>query len=722
MFTRFPSRALVALAFVLLAVFASAASSLAQGPQIKNVVVAQVLGNQMGRYVAGKDTAIIALLDQATAADPASQQVVVKLGADTVATLAPTGLPNVPNALFFLCPSRAACGDWKAGDYTFEVKVGAATSTATAKFQDRAGLSVIMLPIKTNYGPGDIRSTTGTWKTLLDFTKLVYPVAPDKWKVKMGHEIDASGDQYNTLTPEGRQALALLVVEAAQQRPCFEQPRPADITCYDSISGFVKDRLGQGGTLQGFAYKVIKTNINVESDADAAATVAHEIGHLYSLGDEYQGGAFNCPVNPPPATYVGKDFNNPENQGFSCKESKSTEPPQGFTGSAILANVDLPFDLSGRGPLPDMTTFMGNGPKQEGFWITPANWSVLFDALDPAKKASAAVTKNAAPANATQNRWIFAMGSVTKDDKVMVLPWSSFMDTHAHADSTGSAYSLRSVDAAGKPLATDAIKVEFGGLDGKGDADASLFELSVPYPDGTAAFQIVKGDKVLKEIKVTANAPTVQITAPKAGETLADKSYTFKWNGSDKDGDKLYYSVEYSVDGQDWITLVENTDKTEATVDLSDLPGSDKPTARIMVSATDGVNATDVESEMFTLAPRAPVVGIDAPAANAAYKVGALVTLQGNAYDYQNGEITGDDTLVWSSDVQGDLGKGETLNLTNLKQGVHIITLKATNSFKLAGSATVTVYIGVPAPTPTSAPTAAATTAAQATVTPTPAK
>ena len=707
-------RAMLALGLVIVGLAASARISLAQGPQVKNVVVAQVLGNQMGKYAAGKDTVIAVLLDQPTVADPATQQVVVKLGTDTVTTLQPTSLPAYPAALFFLCPSRAACGDWKAGDYTFEVKVGAATATANAQFQDRAGLSVILLPIKANYGPGDIRSTTGAWKNLLDFTKLVYPVAPDKWKVKLGHEIDASGDQYNTLTPEGRQALTLLVIEASQQRACFEEPRPTDILCYDSISGFVKDRLGPGGTLQGFAYKTVKTNINVESDADAAATVAHEIGHLYNLGDEYQGGAYNCPLNPPPAAYVGKDFNNPEVQNYSCKESKSGEPPQGYTGSVVAANADLPIDLSGRGPLPDMTSFMGNGPKQEGFWISPTNWAALFDALDPAKKTGALLFKNAAPANATQSRWIFALGTISKDDKVITLPWSSFMDNHSHTDSTGKVYSLRSVDASGKTLASDALNVEFGGLDNKGDADFGLFEVSVPFPESTAAFQIVKGDKVLKEIKVSANAPVVKITAPTAGEKITDTKYTFKWEASDKDGDKLYFDVEYSDNGQEWISIAENIEKSEVTVDLSDLPGSDKPTAQIIVSATDGVNATDVTSEMFALAPRAPLVGIDVPPANAAYKVGALVTLQGGAYDYQDDEITDDNNLVWSSDLQGELGKGETLNLSNLKEGVHVIKLTATNSFKVSGSSTITIYVGVPAPTPTP------TVAPSATVTPSP--
>ncbi len=684
------SAMILALALVFSATLAR--STFAQSATIKQVMVAQVLGNQMDRFVAGKDAAVLVQLSQPMAVDAATQKVIIKMAGQTVATLEPTPANAPTDILIFLCPNRAACGDWKAGDYTFDANVGDAKATATAKFQERRALSVFAFPIKTNYGPSDVRSTTGAWKNLLDFSKQIYPLAPGQLDIQIGPEVDASDNEFDTRTDEGQRKLALLALRASNQEACFQDPKPTDIKCYDSITGFVKDRLGEKANLQGFAYKIIKTNINVESDADAAATVAHEIGHLYNLGDEYLGGAFNCPLNPPPAGYVGKNFNDPDDKEFSCKDSKSAEAPEGYTGSRIIANTDFPFEIGRRGLLPDMTTFMGNGKSQEGFWISPANWSALFDALDPAKTAALPI-KVAAPRAATQSRWVFAWGLIGRDDKVSLMPWYSFMDPHEHKDKIGKAYTLRSVDAQGKTLATDEIKVEFEGLDNKGSSAFGVFEISVPFPESTATFEILKGDKVIHQVKISANAPTVNLLTPKAGEKLADKTFTFKWEAADKDGDKLAYDLEYSIDGDEWFYLAQAITKNEITFDLSDLPGSDKTVARIRVTATDGVNATYVDSELFNVPPRAPLPEIENPANNATFKAGAMVSLMGFAYDYQDEEIYEDDQLVWTSDLQGELGKGEVLNLTNLKPGKHVVTLSATNSFKLSATATITLTI-----------------------------
>ncbi|MEO6063753.1 MAG: fibronectin type III domain-containing protein [Thermoflexales bacterium] len=689
-------------------------SAIAQASPIKSVMVAQVLGNQLDRYVAGKDAAVIVVLNAPEPVNAAIQQVVIKFGGNTLATLEPVPSAEPTAKLVFMCATRAACGDWKAGDYTFDVKIGDAIATATAKFQERKNLDVIMAPVKANYGANDVRTTSGIWKGLIDFSQAIYPVAPDKFKVRVLPEIDASADQFNTLTPEGRIQLLLQTIQGSQQAPCFEDPRPADLRCADSISGFVKNRLGPGADLQGFAVKKVKTNINVESDADASATVAHEIGHLYNLGDEYQGGAFNCPINPPPASYVGKDFGNAETKNFSCKDSKSAEPPAGFTGSLIKADVDYPIEIGGRGLLTDKTSFMGNGPSQDGFWISPANWAAIFDYLDPAKKSvkldPASSAKGTAPRYATATRWIFAVGAIGKDDKVLLQPWYSFEDTHVHADTTGDVYTLHAVDATGKTLASEALEVEFEALDGKGESNLAIFEGAIPFPGATAKFEILKGTKVLAEVKVSANTPVVKVIAPAAGETLSGKTYTVKWDGSDKDGGKIYYEVDYSDDGVEWITVGSDIEKSEFAVNLSELPGSDKPTAQFRVTASDGVNSSDALSGKFSIAPRAPEVDINYPKPNTTVKAGALVSLKGSAWDSQDEEITGDEALVWSSDIQGELGKGALVNVKNLKPGKHTITLKATNSFKVSGSGTVVITVAEAAPAaPTVAPTAAPT-------------
>lgn len=690
---KFIFRSVLVLSLVLVTMSLSIVSSAAQGSLIKQAYVIQTLGDQSGKYVAGKDAVVLVLLNAATPVDAATQSVTISRDGAEVVKLQPDPTQPVNIVLTFSCPSRAACGDWKAGAYTFDVKIGSESVKLDGiNFVERKGLSFLLVPIKANYGPGDVRSTSGTWKSLADFTRQVYPVSPDHFKVKLAQEVDASGDQFNLKTDEGRVGMFEMAYMLQPSKACYEKPRPADAHCYDSISGFVKDRMGPQATLQGFAIPGTYTNINVESDDDAAATVAHEVAHLYNVGDEYQGGHFICTTNPPPAAYVGKDWNNRETPTFSCKESTSQPYPAG-DGSLIGQATSLPYEVGGRGLLPSSVSFMGSGAPASANWVTPQIWSKLFDELDPAKKSALNIApKVAVPRLATQTRWVYAAGLIGKDDKVKFAPWYSFMDSHEHHASTGD-YMIRSVDAQGKVLASDELVVEFMD-DPSADTPltTTMFEESIPFPDGTAAFQVVKGDKVLGELKVSANAPTVKITAPKANETVKG-SYTLKWEGSDKDNDKLYYTVYYSTDGEDWGVLAENTEKTSLTIDFSQVWGSDKPTAQIIVEVTDGVNAADVTSEQFSVPVNPPQVDIDNPKANATFATGAMLSLRGSAYDPQDEEITSDDALVWASDVQGELGKGALLNVKNLKAGKHTITLTATNSFKTTGTATVTITI-----------------------------
>ena len=184
----------------------------------------------------------------------------------------------------------------------------------------------------------------------------------------------------------------------------------------------------------------------------------------------------------------------------------------------------------------------------------------------------------------------------------------------------------------------------------------------------------------------------VTVLAPKAGDKV-DGKYTIKWEGKHKDGASLTYSVEYSNDGEDWIELATEITATTWEDDFTTLPGNDKPQGRIRITATDGVNAIQVESGLFTVPPQAPEVYIDEPEHETTLKVGQDIDLLGSAYDLQDEWLVEDNELVWSSDLQGVLGNGELINVSRLKPGKHTITLTATNSFKLSSKATVVVNV-----------------------------
>lgn len=688
----------------------------AQAGLIRLVQVNQGLGN-VTKYVAGKDTAILVFLNQATAVDEAQQSVVVKLGDTTVTTLKPKPSTEPVQTLEFLCPSRPQCGEWRAGNYTFEATVNGSTAQATGTFQDRKPVRIKAVPIKANYS-GDIRSTTERWRTLGEFARQVYPVAPDNFTWDLGAEVDASAEQYNLTNADKNQAdqsesavLALIAGQHTEQ--CRERPRnPNAQGCYDIIIGFVKDRIGADGTTQGIAIPGSGSNVSVESDQDAGGTVAHEVGHEYLLGDEYTGGSYRCDNNPPPPTYEGTDWiTNQKN--FKCSASTSKDFPNG-SGSLIDPATDFPYEITpsggraqARGLLPNMMSFMGSGAQQDATWISVPAWNRIFDALAPtAAAANYQTTMSSAfaiNAQADEQRWIFAEGIIDDNDNVTLFPWTSYDDVQEYENSTGDTYTLRAVDASGNTLASTALDVDLNILD-SGDAERGYFEADMPFPDNTAVFQIVKGSKVLAERKASPNAPTVRITAPVAKETVSADTYTIKWEASDPDGDKLTYDVEYSVGNDDWEVIAVDLTETQLEANFAELAGSLEPDVQIRVWASDGVNTELAESGLFSVPPKAPEVVITGPGTNSTFSAGSLVTLTGLGYDPQDDDITESKKLTWTSDLQGELGNGRILNLTNLKVGTHTITLKATNSFNITGSATIKVTINQ-AGSPPSQPT-----------------
>ncbi len=659
----------------------------AQGADAKiKIIVTQVLGAQSSKFVAGKDTVIRVFLSEPVAVDATNQAVVVKRGGATIATLRPSPEAEPTQVVDFACPNRAACGDWQAGDYTFEATIGKLKATTTAKFQERRALRILAVGVKANYGPGDVRAPVGKWKKLGEFMKQVYPIAPANFRWVNGQDLDLSADEYNLKTEEGQ----LATWEAlAKLQPHECTANPAAPKCYDLIVGFVRDRQGADGTTQGFTFGA-PANIVTETDEDAPATVAHEVGHVFKLGDEYDqmNGAFNCAINPPPAGFVGRDWDNMENTGFKCGKSDAQEFSSG-SGSLVSADTEFPYEVGGRGALPDMIGYMGSGAPQESYWTTPRYWTHLFDQLAPGAKISSA-PRLAKLVNPT--RYVAAFGTISKEGKVTLEPWYSFTESTTLAETTGK-YSIQAVDASGKVLASRAFNVSFTTTANPPRTLARVpFDLTVPFPEKTVAFNIMNGTTLLHAVKVLPNAPEITILAPKAGDKV-DGMYTIKWQGKHKDGAALLYSVEYSNDGEDWVELASEITATTWEDDFATLPGNAQPQSRIRITATDGVNATQVESSWFSVSPQAPEVYIEEPEGEITIKVGQDLDLLGSAYDLQDEWLVEDNELVWSSDLQGALGNGELINVSNLKPGKHTITLTATNSFKLSGKATVIVNV-----------------------------
>jgi VCBS repeat-containing protein len=86
-----------------------------------------------------------------------------------------------------------------------------------------------------------------------------------------------------------------------------------------------------------------------------------------------------------------------------------------------------------------------------------------------------------------------------------------------------------------------------------------------------------------------------------------------------------------------------------------------------------------------------PVVLINTPANGATFNTGNAVSFSGTASDFEDGDLTA--SLVWTSDLDGQIGSGGSFSRSDLSVGVHTITATATDSQGLTGVNTVTLTV-----------------------------
>ncbi len=87
-----------------------------------------------------------------------------------------------------------------------------------------------------------------------------------------------------------------------------------------------------------------------------------------------------------------------------------------------------------------------------------------------------------------------------------------------------------------------------------------------------------------------------------------------------------------------------------------------------------------------------PAVVIPSPAEGASFRRRAKAfSFAGSASDSEDGTLTG--SLVWISDLDGQIGTGGSFGAQVLSDGTHVITASGADSGGLAGSDSITITV-----------------------------
>ncbi len=276
--------------------------------------------------------------------------------------------------------------------------------------------------------------------------------------------------------------------------------------------------------------------------------------------------------------------------------------------------------------------------------------------------------------------------------------------TESDSDAAGhDGYSVALVDESGGLITSQPVRIRENSAHDV--TRTETFTVHLPFDSQTRRLRILENERIVAERFVTANAPSVNITAPELG-TLQSPNLTIQWNGSDDDADAIIYSIQYSPDnGSTWHPInpvypdngTGTNTLTIAGVDGLNIPGSQSlifpGSSRIRVIASDGINTSIALSKRFRLPRHAPSAIITSPGDGASFFHNDTILLRGRGYDAEDGPVN-TANLTWTVNGRGIVGTGRETTIEGLPPGPYTVTLTAEDADQQTGSTSININVG----------------------------
>jgi parallel beta-helix repeat protein len=386
---------------------------------------------------------------------------------------------------------------------------------------------------------------------------------------------------------------------------------------------------------------------------------AHEIGHTYGLAGWWLWWGYKEEYDDDHnAFYVadnGWDVKGEVSRWMTTERTKRPKYSYDLGKDEVMSNCNY-------------QTFMGN-PLVDQPWITLWNYQLLMDKL---------VSGGSDP------RLLLVSGEIYEDDSVEFDP---FFEIEGVPDEVPSGdYFFECIAGNGTVLSSTSYNSSVEAYNG-----TSYFGFTIVYPEGTAKVVLRHNDTLLKEVVISPSAPVIAIDSV---EDLGNENYEVTWIGTDADGDDLEYLFFFSSNGELWFPLEDELieDAPTCTLKFNSLSMAGGNESWVKIVATDGVNTVEALSEPFSVPTKPPSASIISPRDGSVFNQEDEIDFDGFGYDRDIGLLNGS-TFVWTSSIDGEIGRGDYFTLSNLSLGGHQITITVTDGEGKTANASVNITI-----------------------------
>jgi len=214
---------------------------------------------------------------------------------------------------------------------------------------------------------------------------------------------------------------------------------------------------------------------------------------------------------------------------------------------------------------------------------------------------------------------------------------------------------------------------------------------TIEWDRRAGAIVVVKDGEEIAEFAVPADDVDVSIQPLVVRNEERGDRVTLQWMATtptERTNSWPHYLVRYSNDnGETWIGIAAGLRAVELDVDLESLPGGEQCVFEVIVS--DELRSASARSEVFSRPRRRRRVFILRPASGEVFRQGEPVALQAIVFSPDFGSEDG----VWRSQIDGTLGTGSMLTVTNLRPGRHHITYTVFDGMDQPASAGVWILV-----------------------------